>query len=135
MPLRSEYTLHQSDLNEFLAAPVWKEVNGAPLSVLSALARLDMDPWAEAAHLAGLPRDAAVAALTVTLRRLPKQGSGTLDAVIIADRLVAFLPKGGSITPLDDATRQLKPKGSSTQWLLLVLAALLFAFLMSREWF
>jgi hypothetical protein len=58
-----------------------------------------------------------------------------LDAVIIADRLVAFLPKGGSITPMDDATRQLKPKGSSTQWLLLILAAVLFTLLMSREWF
>ncbi|SMH38031.1 hypothetical protein SAMN02982994_1259 [Azospirillum lipoferum] len=101
MPLRAEYTLHHSDLSEFLSAPLWEETNGTPLSVLSALARLDIDPWAEAARLAALPRDAAASALAVILRRLPTQQAGSPDAGTVADRLVTLLPEGGSATSVD----------------------------------
>jgi hypothetical protein len=41
-----------SDFDAFLFAPVGEERNGMLLSVLSALARLDVDPWQEAARLA-----------------------------------------------------------------------------------
>ena len=53
-------------------APVWDEKNGTPLSILSALARLGMDPWGEAARLAEMPRAAAVSALAAILARLPR---------------------------------------------------------------
>jgi hypothetical protein len=38
------YALQHSDLNGFLFAAVGNEANGMTLSVLSALARLEMDP-------------------------------------------------------------------------------------------
>jgi hypothetical protein len=127
MPLRTEYTLHHSDLNEFLSAPLWEEKNGTPLSVLSALARLDIDPWAEAARLAALPRDAAASALAVILRRLPAQQAGAPDAGTVADRLVTLLPEGGSTTSVDGNAvggndGQLRGMGATGRWI--VLAAL-----------
>lgn len=41
--------------NDFLYATVCEERNEMPLSLISALARLDLDPWTEAADLAGMP--------------------------------------------------------------------------------
>ncbi|HYD67114.1 hypothetical protein [Azospirillum sp.] len=135
MPLRPEYTLHQSDLAEFLSAPLWMEKNGSSLSVLSALARLDIDPWAEAARLAALPRDAAAAALAVILRRLPAQQPDAPDAVTTADRLVKLLPEGGSATAITSKTGgRNRHTGSTGPWLLLVLTAMLVAWAMNGVW-
>ena len=38
----------KSEFDSFLCAPIGEERNGMLLSVLSALARLDVDPWQEA---------------------------------------------------------------------------------------
>jgi hypothetical protein len=128
MALRAEYTLHQSDLGEFLSAPLWEEKNGTSLSVLSALARLDIDPWAEAARLAALPREAAVSAFAIILRRLPVQDTGALDPQTVANRVVTLLPAGGSTAPVGGNTkRPLRGEGSSlVRWIVLALAALAF---------
>ena len=45
------------EFDDFLFAPVGEEQNGMMLSVVSALARSDVDPWQEAAKLARLPRE------------------------------------------------------------------------------
>jgi len=47
----------------FLFESLGVEDNGMDLSVLSVLARAGVDPWAEAKRLAGLPRQAAIAAI------------------------------------------------------------------------
>lgn len=44
------------------------------LSVVSALARLEIDPWQEAARLPDLPEDRAVAALDHLIRLIPAPG-------------------------------------------------------------
>jgi hypothetical protein len=44
-----------SEFDNFLFASIGESRNGMLLSVLSALARLDLDPWQEAAELARLP--------------------------------------------------------------------------------
>ncbi|MGR0188906.1 hypothetical protein [Azospirillum aestuarii] len=135
MPLRPEYTLHQSDLNEFLSAPLWDEENGSRLSVLSALARLGIDPWAEAARLAALPRDAAASALAVILRRLPTQQPEAPDAVVTADRLVKLLPEGGSATaPNGEVVDRSRRTGVVNPWLFLLLMAALVAWGMMSFW-
>ena len=54
MTLRPEYSLVHSEFNEFLFAFVGEEKSGADLTVLSALARLGLDPWNEAARLSAL---------------------------------------------------------------------------------
>jgi hypothetical protein len=79
--------------NDFLYAPIADNGDGMPLSVLSALARLGVDPWQEAATLAGLPRETAIQRLTTLIAQLP---GGTLahpgPATNIA-ALIAYLPR------------------------------------------
>jgi hypothetical protein len=53
-----------AEFDDFLFAPIGKDRNGTPLSVLSALARLDIDPWQEADKLSQLPGETAVQRLT-----------------------------------------------------------------------
>lgn len=65
------------------------------LSVLSALARLDVDPWQEAAELARLPRESATQRLvSLIAAALPDKPSVRLDPGSIAARLIALLPSG-----------------------------------------
>ncbi len=52
------------EFDNFLFAPIDDDQNGPPLSVVSALARLDVDPWNEAEGLARMPRDQAKERLT-----------------------------------------------------------------------
>jgi hypothetical protein len=42
----------------FLYAPVCDQRNGTPLTVISALARLNKDPWEEAARITAMPKAA-----------------------------------------------------------------------------
>jgi hypothetical protein len=81
------------EFDEFLQAPVGEDRNGMLLSVLSALARLDVDPWQEAAKLARLPGEAAARQLASLLATLPASLSARLDFGAIAARLVALLPR------------------------------------------
>jgi hypothetical protein len=52
-----------SEFDEFLGASIGEDRNGMGLTILSALARLDVDPWEEATSLARMPRNAAVVRL------------------------------------------------------------------------
>ena len=52
MTLRRAYMPILPEFDAFLFASVGEEVDGVPLSVLSALSQLDLDPRAEAARLA-----------------------------------------------------------------------------------
>lgn len=77
--------------NAFLFADV-AVLGGAPVTVLSALARLDVDPWQEAADLARLPRKAASQRLTELLMRLPHRQGDLAEAHAISTRLIGLLP-------------------------------------------
>ncbi len=79
--------------DDFLFAPIGEENNGMLLSVLSALARLDLDPWQEAAKLAALPVEAATERLTSLIAALPDAPSERLSPGTIAARLVGLLPR------------------------------------------
>jgi hypothetical protein len=59
---------------------------------LSALARLDVDPWEEAAQLAQLPEDTATRKLASLIAALPNGPSARPDPATIAPRLIALLP-------------------------------------------
>lgn len=85
-----------SEFNAFLWAPIGAGRNGMLLSVLSALARADVDPWQEAAKLAGLPREVATERLASIIAALPDGLSGGLEPKSIAARLIALLPQQGS---------------------------------------
>ncbi len=66
---------HKSEFDPFLYAPVGEERNGMLLGVLSALARLDVDPWQEAATLTKMPAQDATARLTSLLSSLPSDAA------------------------------------------------------------
>ena len=89
-----------SEFDDFLFAPIGEERNGMLLSVLSALARLDVDPWQEAAKLARLPGETATQRLASLIAALPDGPSAHLAPGTIAARLIALLPrKAGSQFP------------------------------------
>ena len=83
---------HQSEFDPFLYAPVGEERNGMSLSVLSALARLEMDPWQEAATLTHMPAQDATVRLASLLSSLPSDAA-TLLAPSTVLRLIALLPQ------------------------------------------
>jgi hypothetical protein len=79
--------------DEFLFAPIGNDRNGMPLSVLSALVRLDVDPWAEAAGLARLSAAAASSRLASLITEFPYELTAHQDPATVASRLVALLPR------------------------------------------
>jgi hypothetical protein len=92
MTLRPEFTLGHSEYNAFLFASVGEEAAGVQLTVLTALTRLGLDPWQEAARLSDLPREAAARALAATIATLPEGDWKVSEAGAIAARLVDCLP-------------------------------------------
>jgi len=79
-----------SAYDDFLYASVGESTNGALLTVLSVLARQNVDPWEEAADLSRLPRDTAARRLTAMITASPGQSS---NQAAVADRLIALLPR------------------------------------------
>lgn len=82
-----------SEFDAFLYASIDEDNNGMPLSVLSALARLEVDPWEEAARLTRLPKEAAVRQLISLLDAVPHRSSAREDSAKIAARLIPLLPR------------------------------------------
>jgi hypothetical protein len=92
MNLPAQFSLIHSELNDFLFAPLGEEESGAPLSVLSALTRLNLDPWVEAARLSALPKEALMSALVALIALFPRERRTSSDVDEIAGRLAALLP-------------------------------------------
>jgi hypothetical protein len=92
MTLSARFSLLHSDLSDFLFASIGNEQNGMPLNVVSALTRLDVDPWEEAARLAALPKALAAEALAPMIARLPVFRRVQSDNLVISRRLVELLP-------------------------------------------
>lgn len=82
-----------TEFDKFLYAPIAEERSGMVLSVLSALARRNLDPWDEAARLARLPRAVATSFLTTLIAALPDGPSPRTDPGSIAERLIDLLPR------------------------------------------
>jgi hypothetical protein len=79
--------------NDFLFAPVCEESNGMRLSVLSALARMNVDPWEEATRLAAMPKAIAEKTLVSILDLVCGRSWKPPEAQAIAVRLVRLLPQ------------------------------------------
>ena len=120
MALRPEYSLGHSEFNKFLFSFVGEERSGLQLTVLSALARLGLDPWGEAARLAELPKEAATRALAAEISKLPDGNWKASDTQSIAFRLVGCLPPRGSLSESSPKGRSIndqKPKSDARKWL------------------
>jgi hypothetical protein len=86
------------DFDNFLHAVIRDETDGPALTVLSVLARQNVDPWETAQNLAHLPRDAAVAQLRPLIAAPGKDHLTPEDnALLIA--LITRLPRS-SMGPL-----------------------------------
>ena len=86
-------TSQGSEFQQFLYAPICEDPEGMTLSVLSALARQDIDPWTEAARLCQLPEETALEQIIALLDALPIRILASLDRMKVASRLSALLPR------------------------------------------
>src|SRR5579885_2595896 len=86
MTLRRPFRPLRPDLDKFLFATVGDEVDGVPLSVISALVRLGLDTWEEAVRLSSLSAREAAPQLARLIVELPG------EAQEIARGLVRLLP-------------------------------------------
>src|ERR1700688_646152 len=109
MTLPRAYAPMFPEFDAFLFASVGEEVNGVPLSVLSALVRLALDPREEAARLAHLTREAAVDQLARMIARLYDQRWSASEAWRIASGLVERLPMAGGAAKNERAAPRSKP--------------------------
>jgi hypothetical protein len=87
------------EYGNFLYATIGTEANGTSLSVLSAMARMNLDPWREAANLAGLSAKAAAGRLASMIAALPGRPPVEDEPGTIAARLVKLLPQQGVQSP------------------------------------
>src|SRR5262249_47474863 len=122
----------RSEFNEFLYAPIGSENNGMTLSVLTALARLNIDPWEEAAELSKLPKESAAQRLASLIARIPAGPPTQADCDKIADRLIEFLPRphSSNVSLVENApgSRSINPTVP------IMIAAALAALLIAATW-
>jgi len=120
------------EFDRFLGASIGEGRNGTMLSVLSALARLDVDPWQEAVNLAQMPRETATARLAAMIAALPDAPTTNIPAKAIAADLIALLPRtaGFTVSPSDGVLAAAGPQRTRTRLALGALAiviAIVFA--------
>src|SRR2546421_2810432 len=126
MSLRHAYAPMFPEFDPFLFASVGEEIDGVPLSVLSALTRLDLDPRDEAARLSHLTKEAAADQLARMIARLSDRSWTLSETRRIADRLIERLPTSpaGKPDPFETGA-VLTPSSTGPQ--LLVYGAVLIA--------
>lgn len=123
-----------SEFDAFLFAPIEEDRNGMLLSVVSALARLDVDPWQEAADLARLPPETAARRLATVIAGLPHGLSARPDPTVTAARLVALLPhEAASHTPARQTSLAAAPSIQSKAGLYAILYVIFMAFVMGSQ--
>jgi hypothetical protein len=91
------FAFKNSELETLLFADVGTEANGSGLTVLSMLARLGLDPWAEAARWIDLPKTVAIDCLAGAIARMPLGPQALTEARATAKRLILLLPLRNTI--------------------------------------
>jgi hypothetical protein len=135
MTRRSTYAPLLPEFDAFLFAPVGEEVDGVPLSVLSALSRLGLDPRDEAARLARLTKNAAADQLAAMIARLSDRRWSASEACRIASGLVERLPEGKAAANDGSAARGTGTAiaaGSSPFLIYLAMAVAMLVILIAR---
>lgn len=93
MALRSGYGPEHPELEPFLLTEIGEDPNGLAVTMQSALARLDLDPQAEAHRLRALPRVAALNAIAKVVGALPAGNWDGRGSYEVAADLLARLPR------------------------------------------
>jgi len=115
----------QSAFDRFLLSQL-QDNDGVPLTVLSMLARQDLEPIAEALRLSQLPHDEAVNSLALKLWKADSDFWSPSDASILAAQLIALLPRERE--PESVVTVIARYEGQLMMWLVygIVLGTLVF---------
>jgi hypothetical protein len=87
----TELSRLEPQYDAFLFASV-RETDEMTLSVLSVLARQDVDPWQEAARLTQLSREQAINSLASKIWKSDSERWSPSEASILAARLIRLLP-------------------------------------------
>lgn len=126
----------RSEFEAFLFAPIGDDTgNGMQLSVLSALARQNVDPWEEAGRLAALSREAAILKLSAWIALLPDGKSTRRDAGPIAARLIELLPRGiGSGTGVGTTALDVKSVVQSCPHRRAIVYVIAVVFALAAQW-
>jgi hypothetical protein len=102
------------------------------LSVLSALARIDVDPWEEATRLAAMPIAIAERTLVSILNRVLSKSWNPSETEVVAARLVQLLPQRGEGVTIARAASA-KIGTQQTYWLVWLGFALAISLLSPRH--
>lgn len=122
-----------SRYEDFLLAPICDEPGGMRLSVLSALARMNVDPWEEAARLATLATADAQKTLVSTLNCFPGKRQRSTETEMLAARLIALLPKAGEAAITENAPiTEVRTKRYS-YWLMWLCFAIAMSYLLPHQ--
>ena len=115
-----------SDYDAFLFAEVGEDGTGAAVTVLSALARLELEPWTEARELAQLGRDAAQVRLKAHLAAISDVPALGPESGSVATKLVSLLPKNVTqrVSKLPEAMQYNGPR-IPVFWVLMALIGVL----------
>jgi hypothetical protein len=119
----------RSEFDRFLFATVGEERNGMSLSVLSALARLEMDPWLEAAALTKMPAQDATVRLASLLSSLPSDAASLLAPNRVL-RLVALLPQE---SPSDRGSRETSVSVTVRYWIVAFYFLMTFVLMFAEQ--
>lgn len=125
-----------SEFDDFLFARINADSDDTPLSVLSVLARLGVDPWDEARSLAQLPRVSAARRLVSLIATLPSAPPSYLNSGTVSDRLISLLPSPPAVTILPRLKSGVPPltRTRFTIWMLVaVLLVVIQLIVVSRQ--
>jgi hypothetical protein len=140
MDHRARFSTLSARYDDFLFAPVCEDANGMRLSVLSALARMNVDPWEEAGRLATMPKSIAERTLLSVLDRVSGRSWKSPEAAAIAARLIRLLPHSGEAgatgAPTDAKFAVGAANGRSRQtayWWVLLAVSMALSFMLLRH--
>ncbi len=122
-----------SAYDAFLFAPILDESGAMRLSVLSALARMNVDPWEEAARLATLSTSDARTCLVSMLNLFPGHPQSSPETESVATRLVALLPKTRAATTAKTATITGGHEPRINYWLVWLCLGIIMSFLSPHQ--
>lgn len=116
---------HPPEFERFLYASVGEDRRGSVVTVLSALARLNLDPWTEAADLAALGREAAATRFALLLSRVRDVPALGQDHGAVGRELTRLLPEGTARPGTDPAANTGSPVSPGVFWVILAALVLL----------
>jgi hypothetical protein len=122
-----------SRYDDFLFASICEEANGMRLSVLSALARMNVDPWDEATRLAAMPKAIAERTLVSILDLVSGRRWNPSEAEVVAARLVRLLPQRGEGATIVAADAASVGAPRANYWWVWVVSAIAISLLSPRH--